>query len=174
MKPSPAPSTLNTSIGKPGPVSPSSRLAGIAPVKATAPIGAALADQRGARDCAHRAQRLERVGGAAGDVEFLLGADDQVEEVQRRLQLRGHLGAFDEPALALAVPRHAPEVRPVVDVERRLRAVLARAVAAPSAPRPRCCGWLRCVPVATTARASAMNPSSMSSSHSAMSAQFSR
>ena len=34
--------------------------------------------------------------------------------------------------------------------------------------------WLRCVPVATTDRASAMKASSMSSSHSAMSAQFSR
>ena len=36
-KPSPAPSTLKTSIGKPGPLSPSSRLAGMAPVKADRP-----------------------------------------------------------------------------------------------------------------------------------------
>ena len=35
-------------------------------------------------------------------------------------------------------------------------------------------GWLRWVPVASTARASAMKPSSMSSSVSPMSAQFSR
>ena len=42
MKPSPAPSTLKTSIGKPGPVWPESRLSGIAPSKATAPNGPRL------------------------------------------------------------------------------------------------------------------------------------
>ena len=41
-KPSPAPSTLKTSIGKPGPVWPSSRLSGIAPSKATAPFAPRL------------------------------------------------------------------------------------------------------------------------------------
>ena len=124
-KPSPAPSTLKTSIGKPGPVWPSSRLAGIAPSKATAPLRAALADQRRVRDRPHRAQRRDGVGRAAGDVELLLGADDEVEEVQRRLQLPRDLGALDEAALALAVAGDAPEVRAVVDVERRPRAVLA-------------------------------------------------
>ena len=87
--------------------------------------GAALADQRRVRDRAHRAQRRDGVGRAAGDVELLLGADDQVEEVQRRLQLPRHLGALDEAALALAVAGDAPEVRAVVDVERGARAVLA-------------------------------------------------
>ena len=86
-KPSPAPSTLKTSIGKPGPVWPSSRLSGIAPVEGDGALGAALADERGVGDGAHGAQRGDGVGGAAGDVELLLGADDQVEEVQRRLQL---------------------------------------------------------------------------------------
>ena len=42
MNPSPAPSTLNTSIGNPGPLSPSSSVSGMAPVKATAPIGPRL------------------------------------------------------------------------------------------------------------------------------------
>ena len=50
-------------------------------------LRAALADQRRVGDGAHGAERREGVGGAAGDVELLLGADDQVEEVQRRLQL---------------------------------------------------------------------------------------
>ena len=88
--------------------------------------GAALADQRRVRDRPHRAQRRDGVGGAAGDVELLLGADDQVEEMQRRLQLRRHRRALDEAALALAVAGDAPEVRAVVDVERGPRAVLAR------------------------------------------------
>ena len=42
MKPSPAPSTLKTSIGKPGPFSPASSVSGTAPVKAAAPIGPRL------------------------------------------------------------------------------------------------------------------------------------
>ena len=42
MKPSPAPSTLNTSMGKPGPETPSSRLPGIGPSKATEPMGPRL------------------------------------------------------------------------------------------------------------------------------------
>ena len=125
MKPSPAPSTLKTSIGKPGPRSPSSRLSGIAPVKAAAPIGAALADEGGVGDGADGAQRRDGVGGAAGDVELLLGADDQVEEVQRRLQLGGDRGALDEALLARLVAGEAPEVRAVVDVERGAGAVLA-------------------------------------------------
>ena len=87
MKPSPAPSTLKTSIGKPGPVSPSSRLPGIGAGEGGGALGAALADQGGVGDGADGAERGEGVGGAAGDVELLLGADDEVEEVQRRLQL---------------------------------------------------------------------------------------
>ena len=125
-KPSPAPRTLKTSIGKPGPVWPSSRLAGDRALEGDRALRAALADQRRVRDRAHRAERGDGVGRAAGDVELLLGADDQVEEVQRRLQLLRHLGALHEAALALAVAGDAPEVRAVVDVERRARAVLAR------------------------------------------------
>ncbi len=86
----------------------------------------ALADQRGARHAAHRAQGRQGIGGAARDVELFLGADDQVEVVQGFLQLCRHLVRGDEPALALAVARDAPEVRPVVDVERCLQPPLAR------------------------------------------------
>ena len=106
-------------------------------------------------------------------MELLLGADDEVEEVQRRLQLAGNLGALDEAALALAVAGDAPQVGAVVDVERGAGAVLAgegEGLRTAAAVR----GWLRWVPVASTARASAMKPSSMSASVSPMSAQFSR
>ena len=141
MKPSPAPSTLNTSIGKPGPVWPSSRLSGIAPVEGRRRPSAPRLQTSVASETARTARSAAMVSvDAAGDVELLLGADDQVEEVQRRLQLGGDRGAFDEAALALAMAGQAPEVRAVVDVERGPRAVLAREASAPSAPRPRCAG----------------------------------
>ena len=89
-------------------------------------LGAALADQRRARDRADIAQRLYRVGGAAGNVELFLGADDQVEQMQRRLKFGGDGGAFDKAAFAVAMPRHAPEVRAIVDIQRGLGAMLAR------------------------------------------------
>ena len=89
------------------------------PVKAAAPCGAALADQGGGGDGADGAERGEGVGGAAGDVELLLGADDEVEEVQRRLQLGGDGGALDVALLARGVAGEAPEVGAVVDVEAR-------------------------------------------------------
>src|SRR5208337_2048453 len=132
---------------------------------------AALGDERGVRDGAHGLQRRHCIGRAAGDVKLLFGSDDEVEEVKARLHLRGDLLALDEATLALAVPCHAPEVRVVVDVERSLDAGLAgdsqRTAASVS-------GWLRCVPVTTTDRADRTKSSSMSSSQSAMSAQFSR
>jgi hypothetical protein len=86
---------------------------------------AALADERRAADRAHRAEGGDGVGRAAGDVELLLGADDQVEEVQGGLQLGGDLGALDEALLARLVAGEAPEVGAVVDVERGAPAALA-------------------------------------------------
>ena len=80
-------------------------------------LRAALADQGGGGDGADGAEGGEGVGGAAGDVELLLGADDEVEEVQRGLQLGGDGGALDEALLAEAVAGEAPEVGAVVDVE---------------------------------------------------------
>ena len=79
--------------------------------------GAALADQGGGGDGADGAEGGEGVGGAAGDVELLLGADDEVEEVERGLELGGDGGALDEALLAEAVAGEAPEVGAVVDVE---------------------------------------------------------
>ena len=89
-------------------------------------LRAALADQRRVRDRPHRAQRRDGVGRPAGDVELLLGADDQVEEMQRGLQLLRHRRAFDEAAFALTMAGNAPEVRAIVDVERGPCPVLAR------------------------------------------------
>ena len=63
-------------------------------MKATAPIGPRLQTRVALRHGPHGAQGGDGVGGAAGDVELFLGADDQVEEVQRRLQLGGDLGAI--------------------------------------------------------------------------------
>ena len=59
-------------------------------------------------------------------MKLFLGPDDQIEQMQRRLQFRRHLGAFDEAAFALAMPGHAPEIRAIVDIQRRLRPVLPR------------------------------------------------
>ena len=55
------------------------------------PHRAALAHKRRPRHPAHRPQRRDRIRRAARDVELLLGADDEVEEMQHRLQLRRHL-----------------------------------------------------------------------------------
>ena len=88
-------------------------------------LRAAFADERRIRDRPHRAQRCDRVGRAAGDMELLLGADDQIKEMQCRLQLPRHGRAFHEAALALAMAGDAPEVRAIVDVERRPCPVLA-------------------------------------------------
>ncbi len=98
----------------------------MAAVKAAAPIGPRLADQGGGGDGADGAEGGDGVGGAAGDVEFLLGADDQVEEVEGGLQLGGDGGALDEALLAEAVAGEAPEVGAVVDVEGGAGAVLPR------------------------------------------------
>ena len=125
MKPSPAPSTLNTSTWKVSPLIPSSRLGRDRPLERGGPGGAPLADQGCLRHAADVGERLARVGRAARDVELLLGADDHVEAVQDPLQLGGDGPRFDEAALARAVPREAPEIGPVVDVEDRLRAACA-------------------------------------------------
>jgi hypothetical protein len=74
--------------------------AGLAVVKAVGDIAgegggthrAAFADEGGFRHGADGAQGGDGVGGAAGDVKLFLGADDEVEVVQRGLQLGGDLG----------------------------------------------------------------------------------
>ena len=124
-KPSPAPSTLKTSIGKPGPVWPSSRLAGIAPSKATAPFAPRLQTS-----VASETARTARSAAMVSVEPPAMWNSSSVPTIRSKrcsvaCSLRGHLGALDEAALALAVAGDAPEVRAVVDVERRPRAVLA-------------------------------------------------
>ena len=87
--------------------------------------GAAFAYERRIRNCPHRPERCDRVGRTASDMELLFGADDQIKEMQCRLQLPRHGRAFHEAALALAMAGDAPEVGAIVDVERRPRPVLA-------------------------------------------------
>ena len=87
MKASPAPSTLNTSIGKPRPMLPSSRLVRDCAGEDDAAHRPALADDRGGGEGADTAERRERVLRAAGDVDLLLGADDEVAVGQHRLQM---------------------------------------------------------------------------------------
>ncbi|MDQ1183995.1 hypothetical protein QE408_001117 [Agrobacterium larrymoorei] len=86
----------------------------------------ALADERGVGNSPHGAQRFQSIGGATGDVELFLGADDQVEEVESGLQLLRDLRRFHEAAFTVTMTSHTPEVRAVVDVERSLRAAVAR------------------------------------------------
>ena len=52
MNASPAPSTLNTSTGKPGPLSPCSMSSGIAPSNTTQPIGPRLTTSVAGVSCA--------------------------------------------------------------------------------------------------------------------------
>ena len=97
--------------------------------------GTSLADQRRLGDFADVGKRRARVGRAAGDVELLLGAHDHVEAVEDALQLGGHGPRFDEATLARPVPREAPEIGPIVDIEDRLRAARAGQI-----DRPQRCG----------------------------------
>jgi hypothetical protein len=64
----------------------------------------------------------------AGDVEFLDRADDEVELGQDLLEMRGDPVGRDVARLAVAAVGEPPQHRPVVDVEHRAHAVLARAV----------------------------------------------
>ena len=70
---------------------------------------AALDDERRLGHRAHRAQRRDDVVVAARDVELLHRADDQIEQRQDALQMRGHAVAGDEARLAvgLAVSPHS-------------------------------------------------------------------
>ena len=88
-------------------------------------IGTTFADQCRARHFAHGAQGFNRVCAAARDVEFFLGSDDQIEQMQCRLQFCCDGIRRDKAVFAVAVTGQAPEVRSVIDVERGLRAVFA-------------------------------------------------
>ena len=109
MKPSPAPSTLNTSTGKPEPDTPV-QAGRDRPLECGRSQGTTFTDERCPRHLPHRAQSGEDVGRTARDVELLLRADDEVEERQVRPEPGRHVRAFHEAALSLAVARHSPKV----------------------------------------------------------------
>ena len=91
-------------------------------------VGAAhraeLDDQRRRRHLAHPPQRGDQIARhAAGDGEFFLGADQQVELRQHLLQLGRHRFVGDVAVLAGAAAGQAPQHRAVVDVEHTRHAV---------------------------------------------------
>ena len=86
----------------------------------------ALQDDRRLRERADAAERGEIVLLAGGDVDFLLGADDQVAVGKHRLQVLRHRVGADVALLARRVAGEPPEVRAVVDVERDLAPGRAR------------------------------------------------
>ena len=95
-------------------------------LKRHSPVRTAFTHQRRARHSPHRPQGRNRVRAAARDVEFLFGAHDQVKVMQAGLQFGRDLGALDKAALAIAMARHAPKVRAVINVQRRLQSRRAR------------------------------------------------
>ena len=103
------------------------------PVERDAAQRAALADEQRAGGFADRAQRRERVGRAAEDVQFLLGADDEVAKRQDLLEPAGDFRIGDEAVLAAIAPGQTPQHRPVVDVEQHPAAGAAHELA--GAPR---------------------------------------
>ncbi len=96
------------------------------PVVNDAAHGAALQHDHRLRVFADRLQRREQVAFAGGDQHFLLRPDDQVAIGEDRAKTRRHFRGGDVARVAGAVSGEAPEVRPVVDVEDDLAAVLPR------------------------------------------------
>ena len=149
MKASPAPSTLNTSIGKPLPTMPASRSSEIGAVIDDAAQGAALQHDRGAGDRADRLERFQHAVGARRDHDLLFGADDQIAVRKHASQPRRHGVRLHVALETRVVAGEPPEVRPVVDVEDDLAAVLLGEARSLSSARPRPLGFEKCVPVTT-------------------------
>ena len=63
---------------------------------------AAFAHQGRSGDLAHGPKRFERIGGTAGDVKLLLGADNHIKKMQYLLQLTGDLIGGDKTCFAVA------------------------------------------------------------------------
>ncbi len=123
MKASPAPSTLNTSIGKSSADDPGLEIVGDRPVVDDAALRAALEHDGRAGNRPDALQRVEHAVGAAGDHDLLFGADDQVAIGEHGLQPRRHRLRFHVALETRLVAGEPPEVRPVVDVEHHLPAV---------------------------------------------------
>src|SRR5512134_2058023 len=85
-----------------------------------APQRAALHDQRGFGDLPDPPQRFAGVLAAAGDVELLLGPDDEVGERNDFLKLSRNVLRGDEALLSHAGGSQTPQHRTVVDVEDEL------------------------------------------------------
>ncbi len=65
--------------------------------------GATFADQCRIRYCAHGFQRLKRVCRAASNMKLFFRADDQVEQMQGRLQFGRNSCGFDKTIFAVAM-----------------------------------------------------------------------
>ncbi len=82
-------------------------------------------DQRVGCQLADPPAGFEGLGRAAGNVDFLLGADNQVTAGDDGLELCAHLATRDEPLFSQTVAGQPPQHGPVVDVEDHPAAVLA-------------------------------------------------
>ena len=102
---------------------------------------AALADDGGGAEAADGADRRQRVLRAAGRVQLLLGADDQVAIGQDLLEMPGHGLGADIALLAGGMPGQAPEIGPVVDVEDDLAAMRCGRSGSPCSARRRRRAW---------------------------------
>lgn len=67
------------------------------------PHGAAFAHQCSIRHVAHGFQRLQRICRTARNMKFLFGSDDEIKQMERRLQFGGNGCGFDETVLTVAV-----------------------------------------------------------------------
>lgn len=87
---------------------------------------AALADKRRRGNRTNGLQRCHGVRGAAGNVEFFLRTDDQIEEMECRLEFIGHLPTRHIATFAVAMTGDTPQVRPVINVEGHFGTVRTR------------------------------------------------
>ena len=85
-----------------------------------------FANKRGVRNRTCRLQRGNRVGGAAGDMPFLFGPDDQITMRQHRLEMGRDAITFGEAALPVVMTAKRPQVRAIIDIKGHLAARLPR------------------------------------------------
>src|SRR5439155_14798359 len=88
----------------------------------------ALDDQHRLRVTAHGGERLDDVGVAARDVEFLDRADHEIELRQQALQMRRYGVRTDVTRFAVTTLGEPPQDRTIVDVEDRAHIMLPCAI----------------------------------------------
>ena len=93
-----------------------------------AALGAELDHQGGRGQFTHGAQGGEQVFTAAGNQEFLFGADDQVETRQDLLHMLADILVGDETGFAIGLAGQAPQHGAVVDVQHALDVVPGRVI----------------------------------------------